>query len=346
MADSTALTRPARKSLLKIARANKRPAVVLMFDIDLEECIRRDSLRERPVGPDVIRAQYARFLRAKSDIQAEEWDQIIVVGAGSDSLDNNRVRIGSFDLRDQRGPFDIIGDVHGCADELRELVARLGYQFAGNGDISHPESRRIIVIGDLADRGPKNAEVLKLALRWSRSGALYTPGNHCNKLMRYLEGRKVRLSHGLELTVGDVEATEAREPGFKAELHAFIANAPVYLWLDGGNLVVAHGGIKAGMIGRGDRAVQTMCLYGDITGKSNPDGTPERLDWAAHYRGSAAIVYGHTPTPAPQWRNNTINIDQGCVFGGALTALRWPEREILQVEAHAVYDPSKDMDSI
>jgi len=313
----------------------------------VDECLRRDSLRARPVGPDVIRAQFVRFLKSKIDIPSEDWDQVITVKNAKPGETSTDVRIGTFDLRNESGPFDIIGDVHGCADELKELFAKLGYLHGANGDISHPEGRRIIFLGDLADRGPKNVEVFKLAMRVVHLGnGFYIPGNHCNKLMRYLQGRRVAQSNGLNLTVSEVEATEAREPGFKIALHDFIANAPTYLWLDGGALVVAHGGIKAGMIGRDDRAVQTMCLYGDITGKTNPDGTPVRLDWAEHYRGSAAVVYGHTPKSAALWRNNTINIDQGCVFGGALTALRWPEREIVQVEARAVYDPSKDMDSL
>lgn len=343
VADSTALTKRARAVLLKLARENGRPAVLLLFDTDVNDCVKRDELRVQPVGRPIIEAQHAKFRKALTDIQAEGWDEVITVQTGAGTKEAPHVRFGSFDLRHERGPFDVIGDVHGCTDELLELVSLLGYKSDEDG-ISHPHGRKLIFLGDIADRGPKNAEAFSLVMNWVRSGnALYTPGNHCNKLMRYLQGRKVTQSNGLEMTVTQVEARERREPGFKSRLLDFISAAPIYLWLDGGSLVVAHGGIKAGMIGRDDRFVQTMCLYGDITGKANPDGTPVRLDWGAHYRGEAAVVYGHTPVARPEWRNNTINIDQGCVFGGYLTGLRWPEREVVQVKARAVYDPSKDM---
>lgn len=344
VADSTALAKRARMELLRIARENKRRAILLVFEVALGECVRRDALREQPVGPTVIYAQGAKFRQMIRDVQTEEWDEVIFMRS-KQGESNIQVRIGSFDLRYERGPFDIIGDVHGCTDELLELLSILGYTLDDNNDISHPDKRKLVFLGDLGDRGPHNADAFALAMRWVRSGgAFYTPGNHCNKLMRYLKGRNVTQSHGLDLTVTEVEAREKRAPGFKAQLHDFISQAPTYLWLDGGKLVVAHGGIKRGMIGRDDRSVQTMCLYGDITGKSNSDGTPVRLDWAAHYHGDATIVYGHTPTPTPEWRNNTVNIDQGCVFGGRLTALRWPEREAVQVKARATYDLSKDID--
>jgi protein phosphatase len=155
--------------------------------------------------------------------------------------------------------------------------------------------------------------------------------------MRHLDGRNVQLEHGLGETIREVEARDRSEPGFGERLRQFIATAPLYLWLDGGRLVVAHGGIKERMIGRGGSDVRSMLLYGDTTGRSNPDGTPERLDWAQHYSGKPAVVYGHTPVPGPLWRNNTINVDQGCVFGGCLSAVRWPERTIEQVRARLHY---------
>src|SRR5688500_325833 len=167
--------------------------------------------------------------------------------------------------------------------------------------------------------------------------AYYTPGNHCNKLMRYLQGRRVQLAHGLEGTVRELDERKRVVPGLEARIPWFIESAPTYLWLARGELVVAHAGIKEGMIGTDDSRVRSMCLYGDVTGESNPDGTPVRLDWAQHYRGRPAIVYGHTPVAGPSWVNNTVNIDQGCVFGGWLTALRWPEREVVQVRAQRAY---------
>jgi protein phosphatase len=173
---------------------------------------------------------------------------------------------------------------------------------------------------------------------WVQEGsALYTPGNHCDKLKRFLQGRNPKLTQGLDKTVAQVEEMDRNEPGFKDRLRRFIEDAPLYLWLDGGRLAVAHAGIKRHMIGHGDGKVRTMVLYGDITGETNPDGTPVRLDWAQHYQGDTAVIYGHTPTAIPRWRNNTANVDQGCVFGGWLSAARWPERDFVQVDAHYAY---------
>ncbi len=243
-----------------------------------------------------------------------------------------------FDLRHRTEGFDIIGDVHGCAQELRELLDRLGYSNNPSQVPVHPDGRTLVFLGDLGDRGPSSAEVFDLAMRWVHEGAaLYTPGNHCNKLWRYLRGRKVNQTHGLASTIEQVEELERTAPGFKQDLRQFIGAAPPYLWLDRGALVVAHAGIKSHVIGHDGERVRRMCLYGDITGEKNPDGTPVRRDWAGQYHGRAAIVYGHTPVPGPVWVNRTINIDQGCVFGGWLTALRWPQRAIVQVRARAAY---------
>ena len=242
----------------------------------------------------------------------------------------------AFDLRHDSGPFDIIGDVHGCLDELNELLDLLGHT-RQQEQSSQPE-RKLILLGDLGDRGPTSALTFRCVMGMVDAGrAYYTPGNHCNKLLGYLNWRRVQLAHGLAGTVQEVEAQEKTEPGFRERLRNFIDNASPYLWLDAGKLVVTHAGIKKGMIGRFDDRIKAMCLYGDVTGETNPDGTPVRLDWAQHYNGSAAIVYGHTPAPGPHWVNNTINIDQGCVFGGWLTALRWPEREVVQVRARRAY---------
>ena len=94
------------------------------------------------------------------------------------------------------------------------------------------------------------------------------------------------------------------------------------------------------MQGRGSSAVRDFALYGETTGETDEFGLPVRLNWAADYRGKAAVVYGHTPVPQPEWLNNTINIDTGCVFGGRLTALRYPERELVSIPAEQQwYEP-------
>ena len=107
--------------------------------------------------------------------------------------------------------------------------------------------------------------------------------------------------------------------------------------LDGGRLVVAHAGLIERYQGRASGRVRSFCLYGDTTGETDEYGLPVRLPWARDYRGRAMVLYGHTPMPEAEWVNNTMCLDTGCVFGGRLTALRYPEREIVAVPAAEVY---------
>jgi protein phosphatase len=246
------------------------------------------------------------------------------------------------DLRRLEGPFDIIGDVHGCAGELEELLGRLGYTvtLAGEGSarqaaVSAPSGRRAIFVGDLVDRGPRSPDVLRIVMAMAAGGqALVVPGNHDIKFLRWLTGRQVKISHGLDRTVAQIE-TESE--GFRAGVRAFLESLPFHLWLDGGRLAVAHAGIKEEMLGHVSGEVRSFCLYGETSGETDEFGLPIRYHWAAEYDGPTAIVYGHTPVPEAEWVNNTLCIDTGCCFGGKLTALRWPEREIVSVAAREVY---------
>jgi protein phosphatase len=345
--DSTALDRRFRREMLKLAADNGAATVLILFDVGEETSLRRDSAREHAVGPEVIERQYPKFIKALEDVRGEPWGNIALLTL--DTLDSATVvrPRGKFDRRYLNGPFDIVGDVHGCLDELLDLLDKLGYRREAGDRMAHPDGRTLIFLGDLADRGPHNAATFALVMSLvERSGAMYTPGNHCNKLLRYLRGNKVSPDSGLEGTIADVDTREQAEPGFRERLRRFIESAPTYLWLDDGDLVVAHGGIKEDMIGRDDSKVRAMVLYGDVTGRMNPDGTPERLDWAAEYDGQAAIVYGHSPVPGPEWRHGTINIDQGCVFGGWLTALGWPERQVVQVRAREAYYTGRTPDFV
>ena len=246
------------------------------------------------------------------------------------------------DLRGERGHFDIIGDVHGCYDELCDLLALLGYceDQVDDGDIwRHPAERRAVFVGDLVDRGPGVTRVALLAMRMVAAGsALCAPGNHDIKLMRALEGRHVYVAHGLQESLDQIAALPGNErERFERDYITFIRQIPPYLLLDGGALVVAHAGLPERYHGRISERVRTLAFYGETTGWEDEYGHPERVDWAADYRGAAAVVYGHTPHRATAWRNNTINVDTGCVHGGRLTAVRWPEREIVSVAARREY---------
>jgi protein phosphatase len=238
----------------------------------------------------------------------------------------------------EHGPFDIIGDVHGCYEELRALLDRLGY-FVPNGDgpLTHPEGRKPIFLGDVVDRGPKIPAVLRLVMDAVDSdAALCVMGNHEWKLVRALKGRNVRVAHGLAESLAQLAAESAE---FHERVVRFIDGLVSHYVLDDGELVVAHAGLKEGMHGQESERVRAFALYGDTTGEVDEYGMPVRLNWAAHYRGRAMVVYGHTPVPDATWLNNTINIDTGCVFGGKLTGLRYPERALISVPAAKVYMP-------
>ena len=266
---------------------------------------------------------------------------------------------------DDQPPFDIIGDVHGCVDELRALLGQLGYESAGVG-YTHPLGRRVVFVGDLIDRGPGSVAVLEIALAMQASGvALSALGNHDARFLRWLSGRKVRTTFGLAQTIAELDALPAgARDGLQRRIQRLFNETPGYLILDGGRLVVTHGGILDRMIGAWDGETASMCLYGDVEGYTR-SGKPIRRDWASHrnipeptkehkeykeYKASdrvAAdetgeqiapyIVYGHNVVPALRWVNRTLDLDTGCVYGGHLSALQYPELAWLQVPALREY---------
>ncbi len=241
------------------------------------------------------------------------------------------------DKRTERGPFDIVGDIHGCCDELESLLQQLGY--VSGASYAHPAGRKAIFLGDLVDRGPRILDTIRLVQNMVMAGtAICVPGNHDMKLLKKLQGKKVQVSYGLANTLGEIEALpdEVREP-FCKDLAAFLDGLVSHYVFDDGRLVVAHAGLKEEMHGRGSGKVRSFALFGETTGETDEFGLPVRHNWAAEYRGSARVVYGHTPVPEPEWLNRTVNVDTGCVFGGKLTALRYPEMEFVSVAAARLY---------
>ncbi len=309
-----------------------------MLDVPPEVCRERNVSRpDRDFGDHVIRNQRSALRRSITNLHREGFRKVFVL-RGVDEIDRAEVIREQLwtDKRNITGPFDVIGDVHGCHTELVELLDSLGWQVSAMGDdATHPEGRQAIFLGDLVDRGPASPAVLRLAMNMVRSGAaLCIPGNHENKLAKALDGRNVTLSHGLAETMAQLAA---QAPEFRAEVATFIDGLVSHAVLDGGSLVVAHAGLPEAMHGRSSGAVRSFALYGDTTGETDEFGLPVRYPWANDYRGRAAVVYGHTPVPEALWINGTICIDTGCVFGGKLTALRWPERELVSIPAHTTY---------
>lgn len=239
---------------------------------------------------------------------------------------------------EEAGAFDIIGDVHGCAYELSALLTKLGYEVAKDGrnvSVTPPTGRRAIFLGDLVDRGPRSPDVLRLAKCMVENGdALAVIGNHDDKLRRYLHGRDVQITHGLGATI---EQLADEPPEFLADVRSWLDGLASHHILDDGKLVVAHAGIKEEMQGHSSAAIRRFCMFGETTGEIDELGLPVRRDWAAGYSGWAKVVYGHTPVQQSIWSNNTICIDNGCVFGGKLTALRYPELELVSVKASMTY---------
>lgn len=338
--DATNVQAEARKPLVALARQFHCLPVAIVFDLPDALCHERNAGRpERAFGPHVVRQQSSQLRRSLRGLgregfrhaftlsAVEEVDRVAIV---RQPLWNNR--------RGEHGPLDIVGDVHGCFDELAELLERLGYVSAEDGRYTPPAGRKLVFVGDLVDRGPKIPETVRLAMAMTAAGdALCVPGNHDVKFLRAMRGKKVQVTHGLAESLEQFARFENTHPGFSRDAADWIDKLVSHYVLDDGKLVVAHAGLKESMQGRGSGAVREFALYGETTGETDEFGLPVRYPWAADYRGRAHVVYGHTPNPIPEWLNRTLNLDTGCVFGGALTALRYPEMELVRVASRATY---------
>ena len=300
--------------------------------------------QDRQFGSQVLRNQQSQLRRSLRGLRREGFHRVYVL-SGEEEIEAaifEREPLWN-DRRSDSGPFDIIGDVHGCHAELVELLTELGYETDADGStVTPPPGRRALFLGDLVDRGPAIPAVLRLVMGMVADGAaLCIPGNHEVKLLRALNGKNVTTTHGLAQSL---EQLAAEPPEFSQEVAKFIDSLVGHYVLDEGRLVVAHAGLPEKLQGRASGAVRAVALYGDTTGETDEYGLPVRYPWAEDYRGNAIVVYGHTPVPEAVWVNKTICIDTGCVFGGRLTALRYPERELVSVPAHEVYyEPARPL---
>ncbi|MFF9843417.1 polynucleotide kinase-phosphatase [Streptomyces sp. NPDC013740] len=338
--DATSVQREARRQLVQLAREHDVLPIAIVLDVPESVCAERNAARPDRAGMPrhVIQRHRRELHRSLRGLEREGFRKVHVL-RGVEEVEAAEVVLEKRfnDLRHLTGPFDIIGDVHGCRSELETLLAKLGYV-----DGHHPEGRTAVFVGDLVDRGPHSPGVLRRVMGMVAAGdALCVPGNHENKLGRWLRGRKVQETHGLAETIAQLE----REPeGFRAEVSAFIDGLVSHYVLDEGRLVVCHAGLPEKYHGRTSGRVRSHALYGDTTGETDEFGLPVRYPWAEEYRGRATVVYGHTPVPTTSWINNTICLDTGAVFGGRMTALRWPERELVDVPAERVwYEPARPL---
>jgi protein phosphatase len=355
--DATNVKPEDRKQLLQLAKEYHCLATAIVFDLPVQLCFERNQTRQegtRNFGIQVVKRHSNNLHKSLGHLDREfryvyrfsnpeDVDQAEIL---RQPLWNNR--------RSEHGPFDIIGDIHGCATELELLLTQLGYEATpdeqqGFWDFltyRHPGGRRVLFVGDLVDRGPRNLDTVKLVRNMMVAGsALCVCGNHEFKLLRYLRGKKVQINHGLDRSVAEVDAIPAEhQETYRQELSAFLDGLLSHYVLDDGRLVIAHAGLKEEMQGRSSGAVRSFAMYGETTGEVDEFGLPVRANWAKNYRGAATVVHGHVPVLRAEWLNNVIDIDTGCVFGGKLTALRYPERQLVEVPAAQVYyEPIKPL---
>lgn len=342
--DATNVDPAHRKRWVRLAKEFHVLPVAIVLDVPAKICHERNRSREdRAFGAHVVRRQSSLLRRNAGGLQREGFRYVHRL-RGADEIDAATIERPKAwtDRRDDGGPFDIIGDVHGCFDELEELLTLLGYRIEVEGvapdhrfQVTPPEGRRALFLGDLVDRGPASDEVLRIVMDMVHDGvAVCVPGNHEAKLLRHLRGKQVKRSHGLQATIDQLDQ---HPPAFHDRVARFIDGLVSHFVMDEGRLVVAHAGMREDLAGRASGRVRSFALYGETTGETDEFGLPVRYPWARDYRGSASVVYGHTPVDAAEWINNTICIDTGCVFGGELTSLRWPERELVSVAAREVY---------
>jgi protein phosphatase len=350
--DATNVQPEARKKLIALAREHDVLPVAIVLDLPEAVCAARNKSRpDRQFGPHVLRRQRDQLRRSLRGLNREGFRHVHTLRSEEEIADAQIVRTKLYnDLRDQTGPFDVIGDIHGCRAELESLLGNLGYVLAYDEEsrpvgAHHPDGRRVVFVGDLVDRGPDTPGVLRLVMGMVGAGDAYcVSGNHEAKLVRALRGRSVRVTHGL---AESLEQLAAESEDFRAQVEKFADHLISHYVLDGGKLVISHAGLIERYHGRASGRVRSFCLYGDTSGETDEFGMPVRYPWANDYRGKAMVLYGHTPVPTVEWVNNTMCLDTGCVFGGRLTALRYPEREVVSVEAEKVYyEPTKPFPAV
>ena len=333
VADATSVQPRARRSLLQLAQSRDCPAIAIVFNLDERTCQERNAARtDRQTPRRAIANQRRELSRSLKGLRKEGFQYVYIMNT-PEQIERAEIvrRPNRHDRAALSGPIDLIGDIHGCREELELLLAKLGYRPDETGAYAHPQGRTALFLGDLVDRGPDSPGVLEIAMNMTQTGAaMCLMGNHEYKLMRQMLGRNVTISHGLAETLAQMEQ---RPPEFRQKTLEFLQNLDAHYVLDHGKLVAAHAGLKAEYQGRESPRTFQFALYGETTGETDEWGLPERVDWARDYRGPAAVIYGHSPVPEARWFNNTINVDTGCVFGGALTALRYPERETVSVPA-------------
>lgn len=345
--DATNVRSEDRRVWTQIAARTHSIVTAIVLDPGQAHCQRVAEIRDGEFhSPKAVAQQHSTLARDRRRLKFDGIRNIVNLEDADEIASVTLIRRPTWnDLRMEQGPFDIIGDIHGMTDELEALLDKLGWSIDWEDDevaplprLEHPEGRKLVFLGDACDRGPRSLDALLIMEAAVKSGKGFAvASNHDERLKRWLTGRDVTISHGLETTISEFEG---KPPELRKRIADFIDGLQGHLVLDRGRLAVAHAGLREDMILGASRDVRQFAVFGPM-GTPGKDGKPTRVDWADEYRGSTSIVYGHTVVDEPVWHNRTINIDTGAVFGGSLTALRWPEKEIVSVaaaSAHATLD--------
>src|SRR3954471_9753125 len=238
--DATNVQPEARKKLVALAKEHDVLVVAIVLDIAERVCLDRNAGRpDRDFGAHVIRRQRDQLRRGLRGLQREGFRTVHVLTSPDEvaAAVVTRTRLYN-DLRHESGPFDVIGDIHGCRAELETLLTDLGYTVTHDDQHravgAHQDGRRAVFVGDLVDRGPNTPGVLRLVMGMVAAGdALCVPGNHENKLLRALRGRNVQITHGLAESLEQLSAETAE---FRADVEKFIDGLISHYVLDAGRL--------------------------------------------------------------------------------------------------------------
>lgn len=345
--DATHLQPEYRTKYIDLAAKYDLPCAAWILDVPEQTLLERDKSREQPRGRQRVKQQFVQFKRSLRGLRDEGFDLTYML---KETETVQFVRKKNVLLAEIGAGVDVVGDIHGCYDEILELLGELGYVPDAAGLYRHPEGRTLISVGDVMSRGPKSLDTMRFWKKHCEAGiARMIDSNHGWKIARYLSGRNVTLSHGDENIAAELaqyarEAGEAAANELEEELKQFLLSAPSHLVLcrEGvRRVVVAHAGIRDEYIGKQSKRIQDFCRYGDTDGMDDK-GAPVRKEWYTHHESGELIVWGHDPRPYPTVVKNTINIDQGAVFGGSLTAYRYPEQQFVSVKAYKDYAEDPD----
>lgn len=366
--DVTNLTARNRQEFIDAgAEFNYPPCIIVVMDISVSLSLSRNKARTRHVPEHVIMSMVTAVVRSglpsKKEGRAlylrptDKVGQYKVLSANDLAVEQIPSGVHAADLPvsqlirvalkpGEKEKFDIVGDVHSCFNELVSLITKLGhtlkYQLSKRNGVKVLEykakgERKLAFVGDLVDRGPHAARVLAL-VRWlvNNNHAIVVSGNHDDRLLRFLEGKRVRVHGSLK---GTVDQLKHRKKEFRLKVRSFLSSLP--LIHESASLVVVHAAYREGKVGQ---EMKNLALFGETCDSHrNERGRHIRLTlWEDQYNGKKTIVRGHDVVKQPRLKLTAnggwiVNIDTGCCFGNALTAFRYPEMYFVSVPAERVH---------